>query len=141
VTVATAAAKGTTASRDAAMLAQVDFGRRATNTRPGSGSDEAHDYAMLLARFARDMAEQVEGTAAYIKAAIRRTAQGHALDVAQAGWTAGRSTRNLFASAASLDAASRQARAFWRDYENMYASLMNPKGKQWDFRSKDGHGN
>ena len=129
----TASGRRTGTSRDAAALAGIDF------HKPKAGTDEVFDYSTLLHACARDLASEVQATAEYIRLAIRRTTQGRRLDSVQAGWTAKQSTRALFDAAASLDDASRQARKFQIDYANMYAELIRPDGRQWEFKSSDGH--
>ncbi len=118
------------ASRDARILAQIDFMKK------GAGTDEVHDYVALARAFLRDLATELETSAAQIESGLIRTTTGRAVDKFGARMTARRTVAKLRRAAAHAQAAANDVGLFWRDYQHMYAEMIHPSGRQWEFRSR-----
>lgn len=123
------ATKIATGSRDARILANISF------TRKGAGTQEVADYSTLARSFFRDLAQELEMSAAQIEAGLVRTMQGSFTDRAMAKMTARRTIRRLRSAASHAEAAANDCGRFWGDYAHMYAQLINPDGRQWGFRN------
>ena len=124
-------------SKDAIELSKIDFSRRRSGNQPGSGTDEAYEYAAVLFVVCADLGGEVEGTAELIKRAIIRTTRTGHLDGAQASHTAKRTTKHLMQAAEDLSSAAIHARKFWDDYTRMYDNLIHPEAGSWDFETRD----
>jgi hypothetical protein len=120
-------------SRDAQLLADIDFHRR------GAGTEEVAEYSATGRDICRDLAMEVQLTAALLEKKLGNLKAGGLMDRWAAKRLARKTVRPLKQMSDLLNGAGDYSLRFWNEYRKNYADLIAPgRGRDdWKFREDD----
>jgi hypothetical protein len=116
-------------SRDAQILANIDFNRK------GAGTEEIAEYSATGRDICRDLAQEVSITAALLEKKLGSIKGGGLRDRWAARRLARKVVRPLKQMADLLNGAGDYSMRFWKEYATAYADLIDPdrRDREWKF--------